>query len=71
MYFIVTKLTVHLPPTATSPLCKSTPPPHALLLEDEVYQEMRMKMKMKYTKRWRWKEDVNYSVHSMNFHRTV
>jgi len=46
----VTKVTVHLPPTATSPLCKSTPPPHALLYEDEdedeVYQEKKMKKKM-------------------------
>jgi len=36
---IVTKVTVHLPPTATSPICKSTPPPHVLLLEDEDEEE--------------------------------
>jgi len=67
----VMKVTVHLPPTATCPLCKA------------LCHLMRYFWKMKCTKRWGWrwrwsvprdedeKEDVNCSVHSMDFHRTV
>ena len=55
----VTKVTVHLPPTATHLLGECTVPPHALLLVssdvpdevdwDEVFQVKRVKMKMNFT----------------------
>jgi len=62
----VTKVTVHLPPTATHLLSECTLLPHALLLassdvpdkvnRDGVYQVKREKMRIKCTKkrRWRW-----------------